>query len=29
MYLWRPQRVIFEPQALDYERGQRLFRFFF
>lgn len=28
MYLWRPQRVIFEPQALDYERGQKLFCFF-
>lgn len=28
MYLWRPQRVIFEPQALEYERGKRLFRLF-
>lgn len=28
MYLWRPQRVIFEPQALEYERGRKLFRLF-
>ncbi len=28
MYLWKPKRVIFEPQALEYERGQRLFRLF-
>ncbi len=28
MYLWRPQRVIFEPRALEYERGQRLFHLF-
>lgn len=28
MYLWRPQRVVFEPAALEYERGQRLFRLF-
>lgn len=28
MYLWRPQRVVFEPNALEHERGQKLFRLF-
>lgn len=28
MYVWRPRRVYFEPQALQYERGKRLFKLF-
>jgi spore photoproduct lyase len=28
MYQWKPKRVIFKPQALEYERGQRLYRLF-